>query len=323
VLRSIIALALFAQTCLAATITANPVPADLNQLNQKLAEEVSHASIDLTGKGADLLINYSSPTPLSVYILFLNEDGSVNPRDIVSVQLPKGEVESIIPISQMRGWSWETRKYKLHIITEKHIEPSISKLKLEGSPSLTDGLKQFFALEPFTPSSYHRLSGYRFFGISFTLLLTLTLLPTVALAKVGALTLIFRRKNRVTTLIIILILIFNIRFSLDLLRYTKNNLSSNTYSTAGSVYQIADYFKSNGIKDIQLCSDGNTYFSTILKYASYPLSINNEVDSVLVHNAFKWSFENGNLNCGQINQPAIKLKEFSDSSELFQLNPKL
>ncbi|HCI04307.1 MAG: hypothetical protein QF755_05565 [Candidatus Peribacteraceae bacterium] len=312
-LRSIIA-AIFIQTCLAGGITVNPVPTDLNQLNQKLSEEVSHASVDLNGKGADLLINYSSPAPLSVYILFLNEDGSVNPRDIVSAQLPKGEVESVIPLSQTRGWSLGERKYKLHMITEKNIEPSISKLKLEGSPSLADGLKQFFALEPFTPSSYHRLSGYKFFGISFTLLLTLTL----ALAL--ALTLIFRKKKHAMTAIIILILIFNARFSLDLLRYTKENLTAETYSTAGSAYQIADYFKSNGIKDVQLCSDGNTYFPTILKYAGYPLNIPDESEHVLVRNAYEWSFENGNLTCGELNAPATSLMEFPDGSILFKLS---
>jgi len=302
---------LFSQTCFAASIISNPVPADLNQLNQSISEEASHASVDLSGKGADLKINYSSPSPLSIYILFLNDDGSVNPREIVSAELPKGTaVESLIPLSQTRGWSWGERKYKLHFLTDKGVVPAISKVEISGSPSLIDGIKQFFALEPFTPSSYHRLSGYKLFGISFTLALTLILI----------ILLFFRRKKHVMNVIIILILLFNVRFSMDLLRYTKINLSSDTYSTAGSAYQIADYFKSNEINSIQLCSDGNTYFPTILKYAGYPLSVNSEADHVLIRNAFKWSFENGNLTCGDLTAPATQISKFPDGSILFKLS---
>ncbi len=302
------ALAFLIPSAAAAGVVIEPEPASLTQLQEQLSEEIAHAHIDLKGEGADLNVEYSSTHPISLYILFLDDDGSVNPRDILFAKLPEGnDVESIVPLSPTRGWRGGERSYKLHLITNLDGTQNLKSIGIGGSASIIDGLKQFFSPEPFTPSSYHRLTGYRFLGIPITLILTIL----IAIILIGSL--ILKRKQLGLIIILIIILLSNARFSLDTLKYTQKHLSdwsyNKTYETAGSTYEIAEFLESENIRSIQLCTDGNSYFQTLLKYAAYPLAINGTSKFILERYA---------LECDTSN--AEKTKEFPDGSIIFRIN---
>ncbi|MBU0458700.1 hypothetical protein KJ652_02125 [Patescibacteria group bacterium] len=310
-LRLIISSALLIPICFAAGVTIEPIPATQEQLNSQNLEELKSASVKIDGEGTQFNINYSAPSTIDLYILFMEKDGTFNPRNILFAELPQGEQETIIPISDTGGWSRGNNNYKLHFLTDKDSVPEVSKVELSGNLSIADGIKQFFAPEPFTPSSYHRLNGYKLFGYSATfVLLILTLIGS----------LIFIKNRKVQILIFLgMIFISNARFSIDSLRYTYTHLTANTYASAGSAYEIAEYLHKNDIENIALCSDGNSYFKTVLSYALYPAKIKDESENILVHSAFNWSFENDVIRCGETEANAIKLNGFPDGSVLFSL----
>ena len=318
VFGSIIASALFMPSVLGAGIVIEPVPASQEQLGAQDFEELSHASVDIEGKGTNFRINYSSSSPIDLYILFLNKDGALNPRDILYAKLAEGNLEVSVPVSSSRGWSAGTRKYKLHFLAPKNSSPLISSVELTGKLSLPEGVMQFFAQEPYTPSSYHRLEGYRLYGVSFTAIL-LVISLTILFSR-----LLIKNPAGIFSALLIVILAYNARFSLDALRYSivhaHEYFVNRTYASAGSAYEIAGTLKKLKIEKISLCSDGNTYFKTLLNYAAYPAKVSDDSDFVLVRNAFDWTYENGILNCSGISSAAEKSAEFPDGSIIFRLS---
>lgn len=304
-LRSILVIVFFTQTCLAAGITIEPENADITKIQQIFSGEISYASGDVSGKGSDLIIDYSSSDKVELFIMFVDKRGNINPREIVYAELPEGITQATIPISKTRGWKNGERTYKLHFIKKEESDTVINNAQIAGGFSFSNGIKQLFTPEPFTPSSYHRLSGYRIFGYSLTLIVTII----IALAFITCISL--KRKRLGIIIVITGILILNTRFSLDLIKYTHTNLTSETYATAGSAYDLAGFLKSQSIESVQLCSDSNSYFRTIFNYAAYPMVIDDKSEYVIVHNA---------LDCELINESSTLIKEFPDGSILYKLS---
>lgn len=292
----------------------------MDRLQQVISGNVSHASTDVEGTGNALRIRYSSESPIDVYILFLLEEDTLNPRETLFAKLPQDtEGEALIPLSHTRGWRAGTQKLRIHFLTEKEAEHAIHSVLLTDGTARMGGLRQFFAQEPFSPSSYHRLEGYRIFGLSSTALL----MGILFLLLAG--TLIFK-KNRIALVIALAgVLLSNGRFTADLLRMTYANTKewtqAHTYAAAGSTYEIASFLQENNIETFRLCTDGNSYFPVLLEYAAYPSVIAQDAKHVLVRNAYDWSYDNGFLRCRDIEHAASRVKTFADGTELFSFGP--
>ena len=317
-IRLLLAIALTTQTCFAQEFVVQPAPASLETLQQRAQEGGAHASIAIEGKGAELSVHYASTSSIDTYVLFLNKDDTTNPRNILFAILPAQEEGVVnIPLSRTRGWVLSDQRYKIYFLATGDTDPIIQDVTLRGRPSLFSGLQQYFLLEQFTPSSYHRLSGYRFYGLSATLLLSVLAIVLMVIA--------LRRKRLHTFSVILLtaILFGNARFSLDALRYTGAHfgewIKQHTYAHAGSAYEIAEYMKENNIENFRICTDGNSYFPVLMQYAAYPVRRKDGTAYVLVRNAFRWSYADGTLRCGDIEQAANLLETFTDGTELFAL----
>jgi len=320
VIRLLLALALSAQTCIAAEMTVQPSAASMDRLQQVISGNAAHASTDVEGAGNTLRIRYSSENPIDVYILFLREGDTLNPRDTLFAELPPDdEGEALIPLSHTRGWRAGTQKLRIHFLTEKESEHAIHSVQLTEATVRAGGVRQYLAPEPFSPSSYHRLEGYRIFGMPSTVLLTCTVLILLAAA-------LFLRNKRITLVILLAgAFLSNGRFTADLLRMTYANTKewtqAHTYAAVGSVYEIASYLQENDVQTVRLCTDGNSYFPVLLQYASFPSVIAQDAKHVLVRNAYDWSYDNSFLRCRNIEHAATRVKTFADGSELFSLQP--
>ncbi|KKW38839.1 hypothetical protein A2454_06480 [Candidatus Peribacteria bacterium RIFOXYC2_FULL_55_14] len=319
-IRLLLALALSAQICFAAEISVQPSAASMDRLQQVISGNAAHASTDVEGAGNTLRIRYSSENPIDVYILFLREGDTLNPRDTLFAELPPDdEGEALIPLSHTRGWRAGTQKLRMHFLTKKEEEQAIHSVQLTDATVRAGGVRQYLAPEPFAPSSYHRLEGYRIFGHSSAALLTGILFLLLA----GTLIL---RKNRIALVIALAgVLLSNGRFTADLLRMTYANTKewtqAHTYAAAGSVYEIASFLRENDIQTVRLCTDGNSYFPVLLQYAIFPSVIAQDAKHVLVRNAYDWSYDNSFLRCRNIEHAATRVKTFADGSELFSLQP--
>ena len=301
-------------------MTVQPSAASMGRLQQVISGKAAHASTDVEGTGNALRIRYSSESPINVYILFLREEDTLNPRETLFAELPpEGDGEALIPLSHARGWRAGTQKLRIYLLTEKESKHTIHSVLLTDGTARMDGLRQYFAPEPFSPSSYHRLEGYRLFGLSSTALLTGILFLLLA----G--TLIFKRNRIALVIALVGVLLSNGRFTADLLRMTYANTKEwaqvHTYAAAGSVYEIASFLQENDIQTVHLCTDGNSYFPVLLQYAAYPSVIAQDAKHVLVRNAYDWSYDNGFLRCRDIEHAASRVKTFADGTELFSFEP--
>lgn len=319
VIRILLALVLSMQTCIAAEVVVQPETASTERMQQMISGGFSYATLNIRGEGKSLLVKYSSSAPLDTYIIYMREDETINPRDILFAKLPASAEEALIPLTITRGWSAGEQNLRIHFLTDKDAEHTVSSVTLSEESLRTGGLRQYLSPEPFVPSAYHRLEGYKLLGRSATALLTTSLVVLLLLALL--------RKNRKAALMILLVglLIHNGRFSLDTLRYTTGNtqewMKNNTYAAAGSTYEIATFLNENGIEKFRLCTDGNSFFPVLMQYAAYPAVLEYDSSHVLVRNSFDWSYENGILRCSDIERPSELMKIFPDGTQLFSLSP--
>ena len=314
VIRILLTIFLAAQTCVAASMVIKPELASANRLQQMSSGEYSHATVNLDGEGKSLLIHYSSSSDIDSYILFINDDGSMNPRNILYVSLPRGEeADATVLLSESRGWTNNEMHLRLYFFTDKEFDGSISSAEIIDTGRIGGGIFQFFSKEPYSPSSYHRIVGYRLYGKS----------ATATFIVIGLLSvIIFRNKKRVIIgLFLACIFLTSGRFALDSIRYSSDHLtewiSNGTYASAGSTYEIASYINESNIKLFRICTDGNSYFSSLLQYAAYPSVLSDDADYLVVRNSFDHSFENEILRCGGNNFSASFIKSFPDGTNLY------
>jgi hypothetical protein len=224
----------------------------------------------------------------------------------------------------------------------KHKEATIgfSTLEIENKGSATPliALRQAMTAEPYTPSSFHALRGYRTLGLPVAVLLGIATLLICALAALFA-----PKDRRFQTGILILLCgmgLYQLRFSVDLLRFTNQHMhefEKGTYDEAGSVSGIADVIQeiATPTSTVFVCRNqqGANFREKLLRYFSYPIRISSEAKDAALANyaivldATEWSLttmtENGasvqKLVCGSLKRTAQRLTSFPDGSILFKL----
>ncbi len=325
----------------AAQITIIPQLIDSSEpVMAALANNAGHASTTLTGRGRTLRLVYDSPETLEVYMVSVDKNGAFVPTDFMRFMLPAGkQAQALIDLSVSPGWSFGERKYLLHLLSPSadanasfyqadFLAPGVLSM-------LTVPAKHFLKPEPYTPGTFHALFGYRVLGLPVTVMAGFLAVIIVLLMFVTA-----GAKSAVATLSILIIaqLLYGLRFSADLLRFTREHLTSyyteGIYDEAGSMHAVAALLREKTAArpetSVYFCRDGTNFKEKLLRYFVYPLPVSAESDAakrsmrVVVSGKYKegYTYEKNMLRCGEIDSFATLLGKFPDGTEIFSLTPR-
>ncbi len=290
------------------------------RIDQSIASSVSQASIEIQGKGESANLRYSSIKSIDGYVMFVRKDGTFGVHETLTFTLPAG-VDQIVSIdlSKSPAWGLSENSFKM-VFVSKDPAPKFASITFseEGvSSKIITGINHLLIPEPYTPSSYHRLKGYRIFNLPLAIIFFVILLIVTATQ--------WKNRQRMIQILIIGILIYNARFSIDLIRITGDHLASwyrdGTYDEAGSLYLAADELE--GAEQVALCADGSSYPLTLLRHIMYPTKVNdnNLTDSshAILFSAFRSSFSDGFLKCRNFESRAEVIASLTDGALVLEL----
>ncbi len=331
-----------------AQVLITPLSVDSSApVEQALQENKGYASTSIEGQGSKLRLTYQASEPVTIYMVPLSAEEHFVPTDFLMLTLPATDGGSAeIDLTVSPGWTPKTTKWLLHLMTKTE-DTNAGFSAVEFLPASTFTIMNtafwhFFKQEPYTPSSYHALRGYRVLSRDVTMIIGFLVL----LASI--LTIIFAKKGtKLMALVIVLFTfqaLYGLRFGFDLLRFSSEHLTgyaNGMYDEAGSVYQIAPSLRSLVVQDkkseaettVFVCRSGTNYKEKILRYFSYPIRISSDAsltasaDYALVMNSRDWNVqtvsENGVnkqfLQCADLKLEATQIATFPDGSILFSL----
>ncbi len=301
------------------------------------------ASVSIEGVGGTLLLQYQSGEPLEIYMVPLSADKRFVPTDYVHFTLPQADNGSAtIDLTVSPGWSFHKQRWALNLLSvDEKAGAQFTNIQFTNA-SLPTTLKavaqHLMTEEPYTPSSYHALRGYRMLGISVTVIFGLMTLIVVFLCLAFARA--SRRRALAIRILVIAMLLYQARFSVDLLRYTQEHLigfAHGVYDEAGSVNEMAKEIRSLGgtNQNIFVCRDGTNFKEKLLRYFVYPVHVSadtqdaNVATLAVVMDTFKHGYRTTptdlapvlRLQCGPIDRLAEQLHQFPDGAVLFKLLP--
>ena len=295
-----------------------------------------YASTTIEGDGRYLRLMYDASDPLTMFFAPMVTKETFNPADYVVATLPAGTGSDVrIDLAVAPGWKPVTRKYLFNILAPRKettvamhssfFEPwSVGVLPLIA-------LRQAWQIEPFSPSSFHALRGYRMFGIATNTI------AGIVLWIVAGVILVRRRKTGGAIMIIgvtaAFVLLSGMHAGIDQLRLVREHvgsmLSDGTYDEAGSSYDIAETITMlrEPHDNVVVCRTGANLREKILRYMLYPLRVTSAHDTltdsslIVVSYEAPWQMKNDVLTCNDITARVKKLREFSDGSLLFSVVP--
>ncbi len=329
-------------TVSAETILIEPTLVDSSDpVETALRNNKGRATTAIEGAGQALVIGYRSNEPINIFMVPLKDNESYVPTDFMQFTLPQSIDGSVrIDLTVSPGWKPGRTKYLLNLLTQtESAEAGFTSLEFEPSSVgqiISTGFRHLFTVEPYTPSSYHALRGYRVFGESITITLgILTLIITIGISIFSKTE---KRLSHITILLVIVTLLYASRFSIDLLRFTHEHLvgyMNGIYDEAGSAHQIgrtiSDIAKESSVPvHVAVCRDGTNYKEKIIRYVTYPTPVTTTATGAthaVVMDRGEWSMQttidkdgsHSTLLCGPIHRRAKKLTDFSDGSILFSL----
>jgi hypothetical protein len=312
-------------------------------VEQALAENKGHASVTLEGQGAALVIEYRSTEPLEVYMVPLADNDSFVPTDYMRFTLPITDDATVsVDLTVSPGWSPANQRYLVQLLSKtEDAGAAFTQVSFEPtswSGNISAALRQFGTREIYTPSSFHALRGYRVFSTPTAVVFGLLTLIMVLVCGF-----VVPKKNRMMSLLCVTIgmsFVYQLRFSVDLLRFTSQHLQeyvNGTYDEAGSVHLIARDVLALAAEQktagrdplVFVCRDGTNFKEKLLRYFAYPVPISsqeadaNKVTIVALMNKLAWKFDTtlSVLSCGPINVRAKQKETYPDGSVLFEILP--
>lgn len=293
---------------------------DNNRIELLLNNAVSRATAEVVGKGTTMQLTYSSPAELHVLVLFINSSGDFSPYDSLVVSLPAGNRKQVeARLAQSPAWSPLTKRYRLHFLSNTAEGATFEDIDFIGTglfETISAGCLQFIAPLHYGPTSYHRLASYAVFGIPMVPLIGI-------LVGVAVVTLLVLQKRKAAlTCLVVGLLLIQLRFSVDTVRFAIKNSSSwfnnQSYAAAGSLPTIGQDLQNEGADGVYLCTSGTSYARRILAYHAFPILVTADKPThIAVHASLDWSYELGTLRCGKDVFRAKKIKEYPNGDALF------
>lgn len=292
-------------------------------IEEIVSQSASHASADIKGKGGSITLKYSTLEPLSLFVMFKGRDGSFNTFDTLKTVLPEGSLqEATIDLTKSPAWQPVEQSYRLYFFSNSKTGAQFHDSTFNPASLFTifsAAIHQTLILQPYSPASYHRLPGYRVLGIPLTVVLGLGMILIVVFL------ILTRKKQMIIPVSIIIVLITQARFSIDVLRLSIDHstewLLHKTYSTAGSLPEIAQNLIEEKARSAYLCHTGTTYASKLLQYHAYPVIISDDKpDYIIIYKSTNWSIDGKELRCNEKQFSVNFIKKYNDGSALYQNN---
>ncbi|MSR67442.1 hypothetical protein EXS65_01260 [Candidatus Peribacteria bacterium] len=312
-------------------------------LEQALMTMKSSASTTVEGLGGILEITYESSEPLEIYMVPMQKNESYVPTDYMRFTLPASEEGTVaIDLTVSPGWSLRNQHWLVHLLGKEETTNaafSTIEFKTEGSKNVVvAATRHLLTKEFYTPGSYHALRGYRMLGRSFPIMFGILTIIGVLLCCILSPNKHCRRS--VLGTLLIGSFLYQARFSIDLLRYTREHTqeyAEGTYDEAGSIHALADVLislvKNPSATTVYVCRDGTNFKEKLLRYFSYPIRISSELgvaataDYAVVMDKYEWEFDTTVtkdettliVKCGDMNRRAQKLSTYPSNEILFRL----
>lgn len=315
---------------LAMPVPVSLAPADLD-IERRMDAAFSHAVARLRGRADAVSIRYSASSPIDC-IVVVQDAGSAPdfPAALVAELPPASRGDAQVDVSRSPAWSLSSREYTLFFFSRSATGTSIDQvalvpLSLRRFP--VSAVRHILSPEPYAPSSYHRLKGYRVLGVPAALLFSSLVTLILLLVLVARKRFRGRRLSACLTIVLLGCLLPSARFSLDLLAMTGRHLSAwyahQPYEQAGSAYHIAAYLRSSSTAQspVYLCSDGTSYIPSLFTYALAPRRVITQGSGAQLFIAFEQPVRKGEpLQCaGREWEGAKPLQDFPDGSVVYSL----
>jgi hypothetical protein len=308
-------------------------------VSKLVSNETGSARKTVEGRGDRVRMRYASSGSFVLFIAPLDANGNYVPLDMMAAKLPAttAMTDVVIDVSVSPSWSLATTQYLfLFISDEKDMAASIASIDFEG-PTIGDLplilWKQFWIPEPYLPSSYHGLLGYRVFGLSVPVIIGIGAIACIiALAR--------RSKHPVGTAMAVatwFLLVVGLRAGVDTSQWTRAHLTewyaNGTYDEEQDVVEIARTLRTLAEKNptrpmiVFVCRDGTNFREKLLRYFAYPISFVStlgETDPpthvLVMGKVDPWSMENEILTCNAFKGSVQHTKTFVDGTELFSVS---
>lgn len=253
----------------------------------------------IRGKGSSLNIAYTSDAEVELRISFLieSEGGGTKYNPLHTIKFPDvtaGEVRQVtLNLTKSPAWSNKTQDYLLHVWGPVGANVVIHDIEFEDA-SMADVLGaafgQLFTDEAVQLSTGNYRWGYRVLNISVTAVLGVILLLAISFWLLVT-SFWFRRNQRLEVgdilraailVSLIFILLYDVRFSLDLVRTSARDISSWTgdgeYRQLGPVNKIVGDLKNEQMQfgdrmRVTLCTDLEDLYFKHIRYHMYPVKV--------------------------------------------------
>lgn len=325
-----VVLSLVPALCLALDAPVRLAREDASLL-QRVAGAAAHRTADIAGTGDRLLVRYSAQAPIEAVIFFQVGGANLNITTALTATLPPGnDAEATIDLTTSPTWNVAGNAYRIFFLSAAGAsidDVALQPVSLRRLPWIA--VRHLFTLEPYQPSSYHRLKGYDVLGYPLPLLVLGTTL--LALAVVMA----CRRLHLAACLTVLLVAFafHAARSSVDLLRFTGAHLiewrSGGSYQEAGAAHGIASFIEENGREGpVLLCYEGTSYIPTLFSYLLYPRLVFRELPrgtapSYVVAFEQQMIQKDGSLRCGDVQLYGLeRLRDFPGGSHVYRLTER-
>lgn len=317
--------------CFAATVVNLTPTLELDHTSaMRRLSAAKSQSMQVDGNGSTLFLSYSTSVPIDIDVAPIVTGTSFNPSDLAHTTLPAGQdMEAHIDLTQAPSWSPGGSKYYVgFFMSQEDSDAELREIKVLPSSVLgTAGIafRHLLHGEEFQASTPHGMRGYLVLGVALS-----TILGIITL--IAACIWMWRGRLAVITICVLGMLIYGVRWNIDLLRFSATNLFTwvvdGRYGHLGSGYEIAQELRKEEERGrppvgVFVCTGTTDFLTKFLRYEIYPIPISivtedvQKSSHVLVTNIGDWKYENGMLHCGRIDGKATKVREFADGSVLF------
>lgn len=290
-------LALTVQT--AAAQPAYEVVPKLSTVAMRFFEEVigpmAEKTVPFEARGRHLILEYSADQPFEFKVSFplgraSPESLSIfQPLHTLWVQLkPAQHARIVIDLARSPAWSPWRERYLLHAVGPVGSTILIHEFEMQEVTflgSLRAYIRQFFVDEPPLLSSINFLHGYRVAGMSVTVLFGFLFFAAVALTFFSQ-----RRRKTVFLICLVTLLVYDARFSWDLLRVSVQDLrqwygfdglttgGQQEYRQLGPLPAVVrilreEFQRSDTGMTVAICSDETDLLNKQLGYHLYPIPV--------------------------------------------------
>jgi len=311
-----------------------------------LAEEQGMQAFIAEGKGPMLHMRYSSDKPLTLEVAFPfrgNEERvSYNPLHVLTIkELRAGEGEEIeLDLTDSPAWSPLQERFLVRVLGPNGATVKIHDIDIEGSsvaaifPALWKGLS---VGEAMLLSNINYLWGYRALGVNVSVYLGILFILSIALLLVRSTKSQISNIKWLLSLSLLFLLLYNLRFSSDLLAISAADLSgwreNHEYRQLGPTHKIIDRLREElrtfkGIPEVAVCLSLDDIYFKQIRYHLYPIPVVRAEDPlehathfVLLGTEGIGDTENG-IACeeGQKLRPATLLEDFGEGSAVYRFD---